>query len=799
MALRWVKTMWLAGLCASTCAAAPIQWVSRGPGGGGAFFSPCFNPHNPAEVYVKSDMSDLFRSTDAGRHWSTVDFRAMQGGNQYAWIQFTSNPLVAFGLSGSTLKKTLDGGASWSTLSFSGAYSLSVDPAATNRLLISDYGTLYISTNGGSTFVSRYSASDFHISGALWDGSTIYVGSRVGLLVSTNGGTSFALAGNTGIPGGQEMVSFAGSKAGGTTRFFCVTMDSVWPGIQAYDGPTYMGTYRLDYSSTGTWARATNGMGGDAGFFVAMPQTNTQVAWIGGSTQNGEPAVFRTTDGGASWQLSFRAAGNANVETGWSGDDPGPWNWRKWSYGEIALGFNACPTDPNRAILTDFGFVHITTNGGASWYAAYSHASDLNATNAAADKVKAYHGIGLEDTSCWFLTWPDSNTLFACFTDMRGILSTNAGRAWTFPPTLAYNSTYETVMHPTNGLMYGAMSSVHDLYAWDQYCQDNRIDGGSGEIMYSTNKGASWARFKNLSRPVVALALDPNNHNRLYASMVNSLSGGIYRTVNLGAGTNSTWTKLPSPARTQGHPYVIRILNDGTIVCSYSARISGDFTQSAGVFVSTDDGASWADRSHAGMMYYTKDVVIDPHDAAQNTWYTGVWSEWGNSSGLGGIYRTTNRGVAWTLITTNIDQVGSVTVHPSRSNEMYACTENDGLWLTTNLHVSIPSFTPVAEYPFRFPSRAFFNPWNSNEVWVTSFGNGLRLGRIAEPKPELTILSGATNLAIAAASGQRVIVSMSINLTTWQDLGTNIVLDESFAITNAATSGVQFFGARVAP
>jgi hypothetical protein len=29
------------------------------------------------------------------------------------------------------------------------------------------------------------------------------------------------------------------------------------------------------------------------------------------------------------------------------------------------------------------------------------------------------------------------------------------------------------------------------------------------------------------------------------------------------------------------------------------------------------------------MRYWTKDVVIDPHDATQNTWYAGVWSGWG--------------------------------------------------------------------------------------------------------------------------------------------------------------------------
>jgi hypothetical protein len=201
------------------------------------------------------------------------------------------------------------------------------------------------------------------------------------------------------------------------------------------------------------------------------------------------------------------------------------------------------------------------------------------------------------------------------------MLSTNAGMTWMAPMTLTYNSTYQTIKHPTNDFIYAAMSSVHDLYAWDRYCQDSSIDSGSGEVMYSTNQGTTWARLKNLGRPIVGLAVDANNPNRLYAAMVHSATGGVYRTLNLHTGTSSVWAKLPTPPRTQGHPYNIVVLNDGTIVASYSARIaSGNFQPSSGVFVSTNDGVGWVDRSASGMQYYTKDLTIDPHDAAQNTW-----------------------------------------------------------------------------------------------------------------------------------------------------------------------------------
>lgn len=207
----------------------PERWVSRGPGGGGAFFGPSINPFSTDELWVGSDMSDLFVSKDFGRTWDTVDFRILQGGNKSGRMAFTSNPLVRYALNDSVPMRSTDGGKTWTAIPRD-VWSpwedgLWADPTTTNRLLIANYSTLYISTNSGVTYSVAYANNDQLIAGVFWDGPKIYVGTRAGLLVSSNGGASFAAPTAPGIAAGESVVSFAGAKTGGNLRFFCVT----WP------------------------------------------------------------------------------------------------------------------------------------------------------------------------------------------------------------------------------------------------------------------------------------------------------------------------------------------------------------------------------------------------------------------------------------------------------------------------------------------------------------------------------------------------------------------------------------------
>ncbi len=269
---------------------------------------------------------------------------------------------------------------------------------------------------------------------------------------------------------------------------------------------------------------------------------------------------------------------------------------------------------------------------------------------------------------------------------------------------------------------------------------DSPLDNADseGKLLYSTDRGATWQLLHFFGHPVFWVALDPNNANRAYASVIHynggSGVGGVYRCDNLQDLAASTWTLLPAPPRTQKHPASIEVLRDGQVVCTFSGRrnSAGAFTNSSGAFLYDPATNAWTDVSASGMHYWTKDIVLAPDDLAQNTWYASVFSGWGGPpNGLGGLYRTTNRGQSWTNITgSQFDRVTSITFNPLNTKQVYLTTEQQGLWMTNDVTVANPVFTAVANYDYRQPERVFFNPYNPAEIWVSSFGNGMRMGSL---------------------------------------------------------------------
>jgi len=735
--MRFTITFLIFFYCTLTGFSQITQWEVRGIGGGGALFSPSISPFNNQEIFMPCDMTELFHTTDQGETWDMVHFSEIVPW-KHSKVQYTADPNILyavafdFALDLTMPAKSFDGGETWNFITDptgGGAYTILADADDTDRLLLSAYSSLYFSNDGGNSWNNVYAASDLYIGGAFWDGPNIYVGCRTGLLVSTDNGNSFAIVNYTGYPTGQGFLSFTGAEEGGVTRLVgCLRGNTdMWPGMPANEYWDSQDIYTITFGAgTPSWAVSSTGIPTAAfPFFVDMAQNDIDVIYTAGASEwPSHPLVYKTTDGGANWGSVFNTANNGNITTGWMGDS-GDLNW---GWAENAMGFDVSATDPNTLVISDWGFGHISNDGGSSWQQAYVNEDDENTMGALTPQKAYYQGNGLENTSSWWVHWVDADNIFAGYSDVTAIKSVDGGTEWSYDYNgISYNSVYHVVEAP-DGSLYAAVSSVHDVYQ-TTYLRDNNLNG-SGAILKSIDGGANWTMFHDFSNIVMWLALDPNDTNVMYASVLDGASGGIYKTTNLTAAT-PIFSMVNAPPRSEARPFNIHVLNDGTVVASYSARRNsgGAFTASSGIFVSTNGGLTWADRSDSSMHYYTKDITIDPHDPSQNTWYVGVFSGWGGPpNGLGGLYKTTDRGMNWTKIL-SLDRVESCTIDPNDADKMYVTSEYEGLWFTDNLTDANPTFNLEMGYKFQHPTRVFFNPY-ADEVWVTSFGHGMAVSNI---------------------------------------------------------------------
>ncbi|HEY2512608.1 MAG TPA: hypothetical protein VGI39_17190 [Polyangiaceae bacterium] len=702
------------------------HWESRGIGGGGAFFGPSINPFDEDDLYVVTDMTGVFHSTDFGRAWKTLPFQTIQG-NPASSLQWTSDPEVLFAINNYSkddsplFQKSMDGGATWTTLvpSPDPITGLAVDRHRAGRLLVADANALNVTHDGGTTFVKPYvspSPGSFALTGALFHGKDIFAGTSDGLLVSRDGGVTFSVSSVPGVAAGDGFLSFSGAHEGKVTRLFAVGSSGAVYGLT--DGDPAWSVLTPPVAST------------DQALFVGTAENNVDVAYVAAGDVNDalNDAVFKTKDGGRTWAPALLTKNNQNVATGWAGTG----GWAGFDVTGNPLGFAVAPYDADRVVLTDYFTVHVTEDGAANWRAAYVRPQYLTPAGQLTPLDARVATSGLDNTSVWSLLWTDEHTIFASVTDDGSERSDDGGRTWVRAGDngLALNTTYHAVRSAASGLVYAGTSSRHDIYQ-SSTLTDDPIDQATGAIMVSADGGRHFETLEDIGHPVIFLALDPHDPASLYASVVSSLAGGIYRKDLSAPGTPAV--RLTSPPRTVGHPFNVRVLDDGSLLASYCAERPGThahrgpFTPSSGVFLSSDKGKTWSDRSAPEMRYWTKDVVVDPHDATQSTWYAGVYSS--NVDTFGGLYRTRDRGLTWTRLVVT-PSVESITVHPTRPDFAFYTTERLGLFMTQNLNAASPTFNSVADFQFRQPLRVFFNPSDAGEVWVTSFGGGIRVAHL---------------------------------------------------------------------
>jgi len=210
----------------------------------------------------------------------------------------------------------------------------------------------------------------------------------------------------------------------------------------------------------------------------------------------------------------------------------------------------------------------------------------------------------------------------------------------------------------------------------------------------------------------------------------------------------------------------------------------------------------WTERGPGNIAGRTRGLIVDPDDAAKSTWYAG--------SAGGGVWKTTNSGGNWTLLTPDFANLGTTVLAMAASdhNIIYVGTgepfnniggvNGNGIFKSTNRGVSwthLPSTTI-----FKDISRIAIDPTDASIVVAASEtgiyrtvdggANWTQVSSIPNVQ-DLKATPGNFNVQYASPLGEGVLKSIDAGIT-WTISGTGLNLSgrTEIGISTAITSRI---------
>ncbi len=472
---------------------------------------------------------------------------------------------------------------------------------------------------------------------------------------------------------------------------------AMWQRIRTPENRVYGGEGSGIYRSTDggtTWNLLTNG----------LPQANANSGRIGLAISNSSPNIvyasytdqtgffdgfYKTTDGGNSWtQSSTTDLNNALSSFGW-------WFNRLW----------VDPTNSDKLFLSGLN-LYTSDNGGNSW--------NITGSSMHVD----HHAIYI---------FPNNPNKIFCGNDGGLYTSSNGGNSWFklngLPNNQFYNVEFD-YLNPTK--IYGGAqdngtlqqvngTSFQNIFGGDGfyvlvdrtnsnkvYCEyqygnlQRSTDGGFS--FQSATQGISNSDRKNWQTPVV---FDPFDPNTLYYG-----SNKLYKSTN----SAITWSPI-SPDLTQGPGSGSYIF--GTITTIAVSPVNPDVIyvgcDDGTVQITTDGGSSWNEISAQLPTRWITRVMTDLY--ADSVAYVTL-SGFRIDENLPHIFRTDDFGQTWNSISSNLPDapINSVIVDSVDNEVLYVGTDV-GPFYTTNLGESwhflgeqIPT-VPINEIKIHNPTR----------------------------------------------------------------------------------------------
>ncbi len=829
----------------STASVASSTWVPLGPapivdgyGPGvpvsGRITALAADPTDPNTIYIAAASGGVWKTTDGGTDWTPLTDNQVTN-VMGALTLDPNNPQVIYAgtgeannsadsMYGQGILKSTDGGQTWTLLGNSvfGRRAISkivVDPSNSNTIYATDTGTLngnalpgnrgvWKSIDGGQTWNDTTASisttanySDLVIDPANPQILFAAVGqdsgdAANGVYATLNGGQSWALAGNfpAGIVDGRIALALAPSdpntiyaSIAGSGQTGSVALGSLFGMYKTTDGGSQWVNlpYTPDYLTPQGWY--------DTDLIVDPHDPN--IVYAGGTSENPGPTgnqlagVIATVNGGDLWY---------DISVGIDLSSP--------HVDQHAIGFDA---DGRLLIGNDGG---IWRDDGPRtvdpiWTDLNGNLNTIQFVGIALDPTNpniAYGGSQDNGTSQyqggpgWHqiiggdggFVQVDPNSPSTIYQEFYGIsLDRSDDRGVTFQT--AFNGIDLSDPPYSQDKAEALVSAGDPANFYVPYVLDptvpNRLLLGTTRVYESTDKGDNWAPISPFltgdtqADVIDSIGVAPSDVNTIYASA----HGEVFVTTDHGAHWNEADNGLPTNTSPQMHFEQIVVDPHNAQTAYIVAARFGDLTGGGHVWKTTNGGQSWTDISGNLPDLPTWSIALDSVD---NVLYVG------NDVG---VYTSSNGGTTWSQLGAGLPavRVKTLDLEPNL-NILAAGTYGRGLWeipvnitgghspIITDANLSPSGQTVVEGSPVAF-SGSFTDPdVGDSHVVTIDWGDGLA-------DTTLNLKPGVFTFATSHTYLSSVPNDVVVHVTVADQLGLRGFARAPLTIQNVAPSNIQ--------
>ena len=487
-------------------------------------------------------------------------------------------------------------------------------------------------------------------------------------------------------------------------------------GSVSYDG---LGIFTSDDGGN-TWTNVGLEESGSIGRLVVHPQ-NPDICYVAAMgrmfSKNEQRGVFKTSDGGQSWQnVLYISDSTGAIDVVIDPQNPDTVYAAMWE--RVRHPDQRVYGGPSCGIYRSY-------NGGADW---------TELTNGLPSPSPNVGRIGIS------ISPTNPSILYSIYADKEGYFdgifkTTNHGDSWTetndggmsnfyasygwwfgrlrvdpVNPDIVYAIGFDLYKTSNGGTSWSNIGSAvhvdqHDIYA-HPLNHNFVVLGNDGGVYTSQNGGSTWTHIENL--PIMQFyssEIDQQHPERLYGG---AQDNGTNRTLT---GNINDWTQIYG-----GDGFVVKVNpeNNQYVYAEYQYGGLGRSTNGGSSFQGATNGISYSDRFN-----WMSPITFNPANPAILYF------------GSNKLYKSTNHAVSWTAISPDLTNgagqynqtygtTTTISVSPINQDIIYVGTDDGNVWVTQN---NGGTWTKIsANLPERWVTRVAADPYNEATAYVTFSG-----------------------------------------------------------------------------